>query len=269
MFPYPLKTNLYPGDIITESIILIVSLVLLFSFHKLYSAYGRERMWLAFLSGIGFFAVGAALDLLDEFYMLPGMTIKIFGNSFMAFGVLLFAAGSLLIIKKLLIIAGTDPLTGLHNRHSLIDLSASELKRAKRYNLPLSIAFIDLINFKGIKDHLGHALGDAALKKVSENISQLIRASDTLARFGGDEFVLLIPHTDYGGAIALLQRLEESLARIEVSGVYKIGITYGIAVYPEDGDKIDDLINLADSRMYEKKRSIGNRNQYGPITLSE
>src|SRR5205823_7996192 len=101
-------------------------------------------------------------------------------------------------------LARTDPLTGAANGRTFYETAATEARRAQRSGRPLTLAYLDLDNFKQLNDHLGHAAGDEALVEVVKSLQPALRVADLLARLGGDEFALLLPDTAAEGALALL-----------------------------------------------------------------
>ncbi len=146
-----------------------------------------------------------------------------------------------------------DELTGLYNRRYLREYAEQEIKRARRYNSSFSILILDLDNFKEINDTLGHLKGDLALKRFSNILSETIRESDIPARYGGDEFVLLLPDTTYKGAYRLAERIIEKLRGATIEGI-PLSCSIGIATYPEDGAMWDELFEQADKSLYAAKR---------------
>ena len=156
-----------------------------------------------------------------------------------------------------------DGLTGLPNRALLIDRLEHDLALAKRHPQISSVLFIDLDRFKRVNDTMGHEMGDKLLLKVAERFSALIRSSDTLSRFGGDEFVILlsdIPDPQHAAFVA--KKVIDSLsAPFEVNGNELFtGASIGIAMSPDDADQPTELLRLADLAMYKAKES--GRNQY-------
>lgn len=148
----------------------------------------------------------------------------------------------------------TDALTGLGSRKLLEDKLQSEHERAKRYKHPFSVAIIDLDNFKTINDVFGHATGDEALKKLAECMKKQKRGPDVLARYGGDEFVFLMPETRSDNSHRLLERLREQVHEIDFGNNMKMTISCGIAEsMPDSKDSSSEIMRKADLALYEAK----------------
>jgi len=148
----------------------------------------------------------------------------------------------------------TDPLTGVGSRRLLEDKLDIEWARAKRYKRPFSIAIIDLDNFKTINDVLGHASGDDALKELAACMKSQKRTPDVVARYGGDEFVVLMPETKAQDAVALLGRLGSKVQQIKLRDNLTISISCGIAdSLPDDDDSTSEVMRRADLALYEAK----------------
>ncbi|MFA7292728.1 MAG: EAL domain-containing protein [Rhodocyclaceae bacterium] len=155
-----------------------------------------------------------------------------------------------------------DPLTGLANRIFLRDRTQYEIARAKRTGRCIALAFFDLDNFKPINDQHGHAVGDGVLQEIAARLATRLRENDTIARIGGDEFVVLLPDIEHQEiARSLCQRLSESFAvPFGPRGVYgHLSASIGISVYPDDGREFDTLIMRADHAMYRAKQAGGSR----------
>lgn len=157
-------------------------------------------------------------------------------------------------MHHLIDLTNTDPLTEIYNKRYLEKILPLEIERSIRSKLPLAVIFIDLDNFKNINDNMGHAAGDSVLRIVSETILVNIRKIDIPVRYGGDEFVLILPATGYEGANILLKRLQKALSELSVQGCQKIGLSGGIAIFPDDGNTAEEIISIADQRMYKNKR---------------
>lgn len=152
----------------------------------------------------------------------------------------------------------TDSLTGLYNRHYAYMRIKQEIKRANRENYPVSILFVDIDKFKSINDTFGHDVGDLALKHLSAILKSITREYDIAVRWGGEEFVLLLPNTTEEGAYTLAERLR---LKIETSDFQycKMTTSLGIATYPNDNLNIEKVISFADSALYHSKQTGRNR----------
>jgi len=155
-------------------------------------------------------------------------------------------------------LAVTDPLTGLSNRHRLQDVLNGELERASRYSRPLSIIMIDMDELKAINDTLGHPAGDEALKMVANAIEHCIRKVDLAARFGGDEFVIVLPEADVSVAASVAQRINQEVEKLKVEDK-QLAISLGVASWNKTYTTPEIFIDAADRAMYQAKRSEGDR----------
>lgn len=157
----------------------------------------------------------------------------------------------------------TDGLTGLLNRRSLVELLNAEFAKCERYRTPLSLVMVDIDHFKKVNDTHGHLVGDAALKVLAGVLRAELRTCDAAARFGGEEFALLLPQTDREGAIVAAERCRAALERAAVpteGGVLHITASFGVATCPESNvASLDDLVGLADQALYRAKNDGRNR----------
>jgi diguanylate cyclase (GGDEF)-like protein len=157
-------------------------------------------------------------------------------------------------------LASHDSLTGLHNRRVFLDRLDHALAHAKRNQGRLALLFIDLNNFKHINDKLGHAAGDAVLCTLAQRLRQLVREADTVARMGGDEFIILLDQIDAADAVeTVAQKVREALSLPVHYGGAELpsGASIGISRYPEDGEGATELIAAADQAMYLAKGRAG------------
>ncbi len=159
--------------------------------------------------------------------------------------------------EQLRAIAQTDALTGLPNYRAFRMRLDEELKRARRYHTPLAAVMIDLDNLKPINDQLGHAAGNRAIVALAEAVTQQLRETDFAARYGGDEFVLLLPHTTSAEARALADRLRRAIRRVEVDGPrLPLRASLGVAALAAGTEaSADALIRAADAALYRAKRT--------------
>lgn len=154
--------------------------------------------------------------------------------------------------------ARTDALTGVLNHGGLRETLAREVKRAGRYDHPLSILFFDLDHFKVINDTYGHQFGDDLLRAFAQLTREIMRDVDSVGRYGGEEFIAVLPETDYPAALLVAERLRECVATYPLPAPAtpeaRITISIGVTNYPTDGITVDALIRAADTALYAAKR---------------
>lgn len=196
----------------------------------------RARSWGLLAGGVcgaGWVAVARALTRVGSPAVLAVQGGLVLGGAVL--GALLGAQ-----VDRLRRDAILDHLTGVHNRHYLFRALHRELERASRYGRPFSLLFVDVDDLKCYNDTWGHAAGDRLLRGVGELLREQVRATDVVCRYGGDEFVILLPETSRRGAERLGQRLVAA-ARATVSR----GLSVGVATFPEDGEGADAEALLA------------------------
>ncbi len=165
---------------------------------------------------------------------------------------------------KLQRLAQTDYLTDVYNRRAFFELAAPELERSRRYHHSLAFVLMDVDNFKKVNDTYGHLVGDRVLQNMARACQRSLREVDTLARFGGEEFIVMLPETDGPGACRSAERLRQVIEQVEVSthqGQVRITTSLGVAVFQPDHDQItiDRLLGQADQALYQAKQA--GRNQ--------
>ena len=153
----------------------------------------------------------------------------------------------------------TDGLTGIKTRRFFWEALTSEWKRASRSGRPFSVVLIDLDKFKGVNDSLGHLEGDLVLARVGRLLEQKCRQSNVVARYGGDEFIILMPETGVDQAQSLADRLRIWLATDPMLQEHHITGSFGVASFPVHGLSAEDIIRVADSGMYASKHAGGDR----------
>jgi diguanylate cyclase (GGDEF)-like protein/PAS domain S-box-containing protein len=164
--------------------------------------------------------------------------------------------------ERLREMATRDALTGAHNRRSLIEIGVNELERARRYQRAFCAAMIDVDHFKRVNDTHGHAVGDEVLRALVQTTSDLLRGSDLLGRWGGEEFVVLLPETDLGAANLVLGRVREKIAKTPVTakGIDPVAVTISIGIAEWTGiEALEHLVERADEACYAAKRAGRNR----------
>jgi len=163
------------------------------------------------------------------------------------------------LMRELEALSRTDPLTGALNRGAFEESLRRESHRSKRYAFPLSLVMLDLDHFKLINDTCGHRAGDAVLQQFVKLSATIFRESDTIHRYGGEEFAVLLPHTLYDGALDAARRLVQATAArpFEVTGAPPIVVTVsaGVACAGPDDVEGSDLVTRADGALYDAKRA--------------
>ena len=207
-----------------------------------------------------FFALGCALTsyIANELY-IPGFQFTQFWNFMMRLAVFLIIAQLNALLHSRLEseskLARTDFLTGVGNARAFFDLAEMELSRSRRYRHPLTIAYLDLDNFKAVNDTQGHAEGDKVLITVAETIRRTLRGSDFPARLGGDEFAILLPETDYAQSQVIAQRLRTQLLDASKANNWPVTFSMGVLTCSEPPSSIKTLIDEADALMYKVKQA--------------
>lgn len=150
-----------------------------------------------------------------------------------------------------------DDVTRLFNARMLTRVLPLELARAQRYSKPLAVLFLDLDHFKQVNDSYGHHAGSRLLFELGEVIKQAVRRADVPVRFGGDEFVIILPETDREGAKQFAERLRRRINETHFLGEMDLDVvqtaSFGVAIYPHDGDSQQTLLRAADAAMYRAK----------------
>mgnify|MGYP003673627094 CR=1 FL=1 len=166
--------------------------------------------------------------------------------------------------------AARDPLTGLLNRREMARLLDEEIVRATRYGRNLALLWIDFDHFKNINDLYGHAAGDAVLKAVSALLAESVRSADSVGRFGGEEFVILLPEMDYREALDTAERLRRLVSDAPQSlgsgNTVALTVSIGVSVFPDHGESADTLCAAADRAMYQAKADGRNQVVLAPLT---
>jgi len=151
-------------------------------------------------------------------------------------------------------IAVTDPLTGVANRRSLLGRTAKELSRAARDGSTLGVLMIDIDHFKAVNDRFGHAVGDTTLIQVTRRLKRAMRDYDFLGRYGGEEFVTLLPRTDFDAAAAVAEKLRGAVSERPIGQAGVTTVSIGFTVSGED-DNTESLFDRADKAMYQAKNN--------------
>jgi two-component system cell cycle response regulator len=174
------------------------------------------------------------------------------------------------MLRRLEELATMDGLTGLLNKRAMLEVADQKIAAAKRFNRSLSVLVVDIDHFKRVNDTHGHDVGDVVIKGLGEILRRAKRNTDAVARFGGEEFVIICEETDARGAMLLAERVREELGRttfhplgkVEVAGQplsLSVNCSVGVATYPDAGASWDEMFKAADDALYVSKRSGRNR----------
>lgn len=165
--------------------------------------------------------------------------------------------------ERIVNLAETDDLTGVWNRRYFRRQLPQEVERARVYNLPLSLLILDVDDFKHVNDTFGHTVGDVVLSELCGAVRETLRPPDLFARFGGDEFAIILPHTDLSGARAVSDRILDKVRNLTIEtedGAIRCSVSIGVAEFQSAVDAMaDDMVRRADDRLYQSKRSGKNR----------
>ena len=228
------------------------------------TAYGLLAVLVTFL-------VGPLEAYLDGFhlYTLPvaawnaGMRTAVFCI------VLLLLAEVRKLVARLQEQSLTDELTGVANRRAFLEVAAREIERSRRYQHELSLAYLDLDGFKAVNDQRGHAVGDRVLIALAGLARATARSVDTVARIGGDEFVILMPETDARAAVPLAKRLHTVCSRAAGSDAVPVTCSVGVVTFECAPTDVEDLLASADALMYEAKAAGGDTVRHARVGAAE
>ena len=171
-------------------------------------------------------------------------------------------------LELLLLRAVTDPLTGLYNRRFLADNLSRHIARAARSKAFLSVVAMDLQGFKTVNDRFGHPVGDRVLARTADIIRKSLRPGDVACRWGGDEFVAVLPQADLFASFAVAERIRRNVvaAAASLRDGLTLGLYYGVASFPSAADNAESLLRVADRRLYQCRAQWrfggGNRRRY-------
>jgi diguanylate cyclase (GGDEF)-like protein/PAS domain S-box-containing protein len=151
-------------------------------------------------------------------------------------------------------ISRIDFLTGIPNRRTFFQTLNAEVKRVRRYPRPLTVAYIDVDNFKQVNDGLGHAVGDELLRTIGKSLEETLRETDTAARLGGDEFAILLPETDGENASVVMNKVQEHLTEAVQKREWPVTFSVGVVTFTTGMKSAEEMIKVADELMYKVKR---------------
>ena len=194
-------------------------------------------------------------------YRLTGSTMykQIFAVTFFAVFIIFFSLLLAFYQSKLKGTSERDYLTKLCNRHKFYEIVEKELKRAMRYGYSSSVMMMDIDHFKMINDTHGHEWGDQVLKELSKVVLKHIRAADVFARWGGEEFVFFLPHTNRQESLLMAEKIRRLVDEASTDKLAGVTVSLGVATVDFENNNIDDTISRADEAMYRAKNSGRNR----------
>jgi diguanylate cyclase (GGDEF)-like protein len=198
---------------------------------------------------------------------IGGLTAQLAPMLLVAYVTTMFSADIRYGLNKAKLLSETDELTGVYNRRGFAIVVDRLFAQSVRYNRPSSLLMIDSDNLKAVNDSHGHEAGNALLRLVTKSIGAELRHTDVMARYGGDEFVVLLPETAASGALDVAERIRKAIAGtpLDTGGQrIKTSVSIGVASFPEDGRSVDTLLARADRAMYEAKQ--GGRNKVVEFT---
>jgi len=156
-------------------------------------------------------------------------------------------------------LSNTDYMTGATNSRGFYAALAQEVERSHRTGRPITVAYVDLDNFKKVNDKLGHSAGDKVLRRIAHELSKSIRRVDVLSRLGGDEFALLLPETGETEAKTMLARAHENILATTAQDPFPVTVSIGAVAYSRPPDSIDEIVSHADRTMYKAKQQGKNK----------
>ncbi len=211
----------------------------------------RAAVLLSLLAGAVWFAASASPN-----GPLPAPWIP-YWNTALRIGVFLtvglLTAGLREALERERTAARLDPLTGLLRSTAFLDIARTELQRARRYDRPFAIAYLDADNFKTVNDSAGHMEGDRLLAAVGTTLRRHLRSADTAGRMGGDEFAVLLPETQADGARLALENVRAALRAAMSAGGWPVTFSIGAVAYHTPPEDLDDAVRGADKAMYAVK----------------
>ena len=236
---------------------IITSFFSLFCLFLFFTYKDLRRYIFVFLTGLIFLIFSRLFLLYDKFY--TSLTLLFVGLSTLLYA--FFKTSKMLVsIKRLEKMAIYDSLTGVYNRIFMEEFLRDRIDKANKLDQLFSIILVDLNDFKLINDKFGHITGDAVLSIIAKQIRENLRYHDIVARWGGDEFLILIPDDPCVNVLNIVYRLQNNVV-FERDNI-KITLSAGYACFPKDGRDMESLLKKADERMYKIKRIMKEAEKY-------
>jgi diguanylate cyclase (GGDEF)-like protein len=226
----------------------------------------KKRLWAIIVLVVGYLVYISLGDMIPQYWKWIGF--RPVERSILTLGfvvILLIALSGLALSDKLTTLAIKDGLTGMYNQSYIKARLQEEIYRSERYKYPLSVMMIDLDDFKALNDRHGHVVGDRVLKAIGELLQDMIRSSDIGGRYGGEEFLVLLPQTACLDAAAAGERLRKEIAlypfRTGPSEDKTCHLTVSIGVYstPFYSQNVEEIVNLTDAALYRAKKEGKNK----------
>ena len=236
-----------PGNLFPAGLFLLAAIGYHLRISKNRTPFDRSLHIFAVLNIVSCLAASQSDRTLDAPFAFAG--ILQFGSYAVLLGGALFDNAQL--FENIRELAASDSLTGLANHRRLVDVLGNEIERAKRTASQFALLLFDLDGLKKINDHFGHLVGTCAICRVADALRLHSRTIDTAARVGGDEFALVLPETGLNGAQEVVFRICDRVSKDDEAP--HISISAGIAVYPQDGQTIEELLSAADQALYKMK----------------
>ena len=236
-----------PWELVPAALFLAAALGFRRRLHRTASAFDKSLYWTAWFNVACHLVASQSERMLDGPSMLAQL-IKVASYGILLGGALVDNARLFDQVRRLAI---SDPLTGLANYRTLVNALQNELERSRRTGRSFAIALFDLDELKSVNDRFGHLVGTRAICRMASVLRQQCRSTDTAARYGGDEFALVLPEASAEAASRVATRVREKLsADLELP---QLSVSTGVAVYPRDGETLEQLLNSADEALYRMK----------------
>jgi diguanylate cyclase (GGDEF)-like protein len=258
----PVDTVDYPS-LVTEGLVAMLPMVGMFMSVGLQKE--DSAVFHPLMTGLALLTISTSTDMIDELYNEPAFANILFEGIFQVLGFSLVLLSLHRWIKhshslhaRLHELAHTDSLTGIANRRHFISSTEAEIARTSRHSSPLSLIAFDIDHFKQINDIYGHDTGDQVLQNICQLINPQIRSTDLLARIGGEEFMILAPHSDINEARILAEKCRLTLESNAISKIGRMTASFGVTEF-NGSETVDEFLKKADRALYKAKTAGRNR----------